>query len=158
MPPLFKVDNEKIVRRHIYAIALSMFFANHEDQYNHNDADKFINEKGYELFIEWINTHPERLKDMLVVSIPNIDNLHQRLGINDFSWIEEFSGVEGVFTQLMEEYENNIKNFDKLIKQFKKENDLSKAAICERKLYHYKKNNQCIRCTNLAYLFLLRTS
>ena len=140
LPPLFKVDNEKIVRRHIYAIALSMFFANHEDQYNHNDADKFINEKGYALFIEWINTHPERLKEMLVASIPDIDNLHQRLGINDFSWIAEFSGDEGVFTQLMEEYENNINNFDKLINQFKKENDLSKAAICERKKYHYKKN------------------
>lgn len=25
LPPLFKVDNEKIVRRHIYAVALSMF-------------------------------------------------------------------------------------------------------------------------------------
>lgn len=55
LPPLFKVDNEKIVRRHIYAVALSMFFAEHEDLYNHNDAEKFINQKGYELFIVWIN-------------------------------------------------------------------------------------------------------
>ncbi len=45
LPPLFKVDNEKIVRRHIYAVALSIYFADHEDQYNHNDADKFINLK-----------------------------------------------------------------------------------------------------------------
>ncbi|MCH5323867.1 MAG: DEAD/DEAH box helicase [Eubacterium sp.] len=140
LPPLFKVDNEKIVRRHVYAVALSMFFADHEDQYNHNDADKFINQKGYVDFIEWIKRYPDRLRDMLKRSIPDIDNLHQRLGLNDFSWIEEFSGDEGVFTQLIKEYESNIGNFEKLIKQFKKENDLTKAAICERKLQHYKKN------------------
>ncbi len=140
LPPLFKVDNEKIVRRHIYAVALSMYFANHEDQYNHNDADKFINEKGHLEFIEWINSHPQRLLDMLKASIPNLDNLHKRLGIDDFSWVEEFSGEEGVFSQLMREYENNIRNFEKLIKQFKKENDSSKAAICEKKLQRYRKN------------------
>lgn len=37
LPPLFKVDNEKIVRRHIYAISLSMFFADHPDLYDHNN-------------------------------------------------------------------------------------------------------------------------
>ena len=140
LPPLFKVDNEKIVRRHIYAVALSMYFADHEDQYNHNDADKFINQKGYEDFIGWLNSHPQRLMDMLKKSIPDLDHLHRRLGINDFSWIDEFSGEEGVFTQLIQEYENNIQNFEKLIKQFKKINDLTKAAMCERKLQHYKKN------------------
>lgn len=140
LPPLFKVDNEKIVRRHIYAVALSIYFADHEDQYNHNDADKFINQKGYEGFISWINEHPQRLFDMLKASIPDIDNLHKRIGIDDFSWIEEFSGAEGVFTQLIQEYESNIQSFEKLIKQFKRENDLAKAAMCERKLQHYKKN------------------
>lgn len=140
LPPLFKVDNEKIVRRHIYAVALSMYFADHEDQYNHNDADKFINQKGYEGFIGWINRHPQNLLRMLQASIPDLDNLHKRLGIDNFSWIEEFSGTEGVFTQLIQEYENNIQNFEKLIKQFKRENDLAKAAMCERKLQHYKKN------------------
>lgn len=140
LPPLFKVDNEKIVRRHIYAIALSMYFADHPEQYNHNDAEKFINDKGYEDFIEWINTQPDRLKDMLIRSIPNIDDFHNKLGINDFTWIDDFSGPEGVFTVLIREYENNIKEFDNIIKRFKKENDLDKAAKCERKLRNYTSN------------------
>lgn len=140
LPPLFKVDNEKIVRRHIYAVALSMFFADNESQYNHNDADNFINKKGYMNFIEWINNRPERLFNMLKISIPDINGLHKRLGIDDFSWIEEFSGREGAFTLLIQEYENNVNNFKKMIKQFQKENDLSKAASCEKKLQHYKKN------------------
>ena len=62
---------------------------------------------------------------MLKASIPDLDNLHKRLGNDDFSWIEEFSGPEGVFTQMIQDYENNIKNFEKLIKQFKRENDLA---------------------------------
>lgn len=140
LPPLFKVDNEKIVKRHIYAVALSMYFSDHSDQYNHNDANKFINEKGYQAFIKWINTRPNRLKNMLLRSIPDIDNLHDRLGINSFGWINGFSGDDGVFTVLIREYENNIKEFESLIRHFKKENDFDKAAKCERKLRNYMTN------------------
>lgn len=140
LPPLFKVDNEKIARRHIYAVALSMYFAQHEDQYNHNDAHKFINDKGYKGFIEWINSSPADLLQMLKRSIPNINEFHKRLGIDDFSWIEEFSGEEGVFTQLIQEYESNVQNFCKLIEQFKKDNDFQKANDCENKRRHYTTN------------------
>ena len=139
LPPLFKVDNEKIVRRHVYAVALSMFFSENEKLYNHNDAEKFINEKGYEQFLKWIKNKPEKLKEILKKSIPNIDNLHDRIGINDFSWIEMLCGEEGVFTQLITEYETNIDNFNKLIARFKKD-DLKEAARQEAKLYHYKSN------------------
>lgn len=140
LPPLFKVDNEKIVKRHIYAVALSMYFSDHSDQYNHNDAEKFINDKGYLNFIEWIKTKPNKLKNMLLKSIPDIDNLHNRLGINSFDWIDGLIGIDGIFTILIREYENNIKEFEKLIKNFKKTNDLEKAAKCERKLRNYKSN------------------
>lgn len=139
-PPLFKVDNEKIVRRHIYAVALSMFFADHPDMYDHNSAEKFLNNKGYLEFINWINTKPNRLKDMLKRSIPNIENLHNRMGIDDFSWIKNFSGEEGSFTFLIKEYENNIAEFEKLINKFKKNNEFENAAKCEKKLNIYKDN------------------
>lgn len=140
LPPLFKIDNEKIVRRHIYAVALSMFFSLHDEQYNHNNAEKFINEKGYEQFIGWLNTRPERLKDMLLKSIPDENNLHARIGLDDFGWIEDFSGKEGVFTQLIAEYESNVKNFRDIIAKFIKDKELEKAAKCERKLKIYQNN------------------
>lgn len=138
-PPLFKVDNEKIARRHIYAVSLSMFFAENEEQYNHNNADKFINQEGYKNFVEWINTHPQRLQIMLEKSIPNVDNLHARLGIPNFAWIDSFSGDEGAFTQLINEYNDNVLNFEKLIRRFKKA-DIHQADICQRKLDRYKQN------------------
>jgi len=140
LPPLFKVDNEKIVRRHIYAVALSMFFASNEYMYNHNDAEEFINKKGYQEFISWLNSHPERLKDMLKRSIPDINDLHQRVGINDFSWVDDFSGPDGVFTQLISEYERTVIEFDKQIRQAQKEGNLEGAASIKRKQDIFKRN------------------
>ncbi len=140
LPPLFKVDNEKIVKRHIYAVALSMFFSENPEMYNHNEAEKFINEKGYEVFYAWLRDRPKRLTEMLVASIPNIEDLHNRLGLLDFTWLNDFIGDEGVFTVLIREYENNIEEFESMIKKFKNKNDLDSASKCERKLRNYKKN------------------
>ncbi len=139
LPPLFKVDNEKIVRRHIYAISLSMFFADHPDLYDHNNSDKFINEKNYQLFIDWLKSKPNRLTDMLKRSIPDVNGLHNRLGLQTFQWLDSFIGEEGSFTLLLREYENNIKEFEESIKKYKKD-DLEKATRCERKLKNYKNN------------------
>lgn len=140
LPPLFKVDNEKIVRRHIYAVALSMFFAEHEDLYNHNNAEKFINQKGYELFIVWIQSHPDRLKTILKKSIPDIDDLHSRMGIDNFKWVDGFCGEEGVFTQLITEYESNVANFEKLIQKFRRDKKSADVVKCEGKLKNYRAN------------------
>lgn len=140
LPPLFKVDNEKIARRHIYAVSLSMFFADHEDQYNHNNAEIFINRKGYESFIEWIGTKPKRLASLLNDSIPDTNGLHARLGLENFTWLDEFIGESGVFTQLIKEYESNVENFTKIVAKFKREDDLDKAARCERKMKVYQQN------------------
>lgn len=140
MPPLFKVDNDKIVRRHIYAVALSMFFAMKPEFYNSNDAEKFINQKGYLEFYDWLDSKPDRLADMLKRSIPNVNDLHKRLGIEDFGWINAFKGEEGAFTLLIREYENNVKEFETLIKKLTKEHNLEKAARCERRMKQYMYN------------------
>lgn len=140
LPPLFKIDNEKIVRRHIYAVALSMFFANDPSQYNSNNADAFINLQGYKKFIAWIESKPKELKEMLVKSIPNDSNLHQRVGINDFSWIDSFSGKKGTFTSLINNYEKNVEEFIKAIAEHTQANDLIYAGVLQTRLSIYKNN------------------
>lgn len=141
LPPLFKVDNEKIVRRHVYDVALGMYFKLQPKQYNGNNAEKFINEKGYIDFENWLRNKPDRLRDLLKRSIPDIDGLHQRIGLEEFSWLDDFIGENGVFTQLLNEYEGNVDNFNKLITYYKKKNELNQADICNRRLEIYKKNN-----------------
>lgn len=103
--PLFKLDNEKIGRRHVYAIALSMFFSKHEEIYNLNNADRFLNEGGYKEFLAWLDKKPAELKRMLEKSITDVNNFQSRLGINNYSWLEDFSGENGIFTKLVSSYE-----------------------------------------------------
>lgn len=64
-PPNFTLDNEKILRRHIYAIALSTYLKLHPEQYDGNKATKFINEKGYVDFIEWLRSEPTELSTLV---------------------------------------------------------------------------------------------
>lgn len=140
LPPIFKLDNEKIVKRHIYDVAFSLYFAINPDQYNSNDASKFINEKGYLDFINFANEKSDNLKSLLKESIPNIDNLHDRLGLNDFSWLNDFIGENGTFTVLLREYENNVNEFDKIIKKLKHDNDFKKLELVSRKKSIYTSN------------------
>lgn len=77
---------------------------------------------------------------MLLRSIPDINNLHDRMGIEDFGWLKDFIGSEGTFTALIREYEGNLVQFDKIIKQYDKEKMRDLAAKCERKKYFYMKN------------------
>ncbi len=76
---------------------------------------------------------------MLKRSIPDANELHNRLGLQTFKWLDSFIGEEGSFTLLLREYENNIKEFEESIKKYKKD-DLEKATRCERKLKNYKNN------------------
>lgn len=68
-PPQFKLDNEKIIRRHIYAVALSLYLRQNEHLYDGNNAKAFINDRGYEGFLDWLNSHPNELKTELQNSI-----------------------------------------------------------------------------------------
>ena len=66
-PPNFILENEKILKRHVYAMALSMFFRDNPEFYAANNAKAFINDKGYLVFIEWLKSHPEEL--LLLIKI-----------------------------------------------------------------------------------------
>lgn len=46
--PLFSISNEKVILRHVFAVALSDFFALNSDVHNSNNADVLVNQNGYE--------------------------------------------------------------------------------------------------------------
>ncbi len=139
-PPQFKLENEKIIRRHIYAVAIGLFLKNNENQYNHNNAGKFINEKGYELFLNWINSKPDELRELLKRSIP--PRLWDMTGIelNSFGWLEGFCGEHGRFTSLIKEYEKNVEYLEKEYRKSTKAANANDITLFDRKLRRYKNN------------------
>lgn len=68
-PPSSTLENDKILKRHIYAIAISLYLRLHPDLYSANDAKAFINEKGYQGFFEWLHSEPQELTELLKNSI-----------------------------------------------------------------------------------------
>lgn len=140
-PPMFKLENEKIIKRHIYAVALSLYFKLNPELYKGNNAKAFINDKGYEDFLRWLNSQPNELKDLLKSSIPS--DLWELAGIEieSFGWLNDFSGEQGRFTLLIQEFESNIKYLQKELDKALKSKDTTTATAFEQKLARYQKND-----------------
>lgn len=135
--PLFSIENEKVIARHIYAVALSSFFAAYEDVYDGNNADVFLNFDGYEKFVKYLSDKPHELKSILEKSIPQ--NLHNRMGINDFSWVNNLLGVDGVLSIAVEEFRKTVDYYEKEYKKLLA-TDIQTAARYERKLKNFRKS------------------
>ncbi len=89
-PPNFTLDNEKILKRHIYAVALSLYLRMNPDLYQEIMQKHLLNDKGYQGFIEWLNSEPQELFNLLRNSIPVTNWQLKERYINSFDWLEEF--------------------------------------------------------------------
>ena len=95
--PIINLENYDLVRRHIYALALSEYL-----RLKNLPGDKVISffgltDEGYVPsidFIEWLRTRPDSVKlNIEKLGLPN--NTLTRLGINDWSWVELLSTADG---------------------------------------------------------------
>ena len=140
-PPNFTLDNEKILKRHIYAIALSSFLRINSELYNSNNAKVFINEKGYEEFVNWLKSEPKELADLLKYSISGTNLKLKEKYINSYEWLEDFCGEQGIFSKVINEFEQNVDYLEKELKKAKKEGEGKTITLFERKLERYRKND-----------------
>jgi len=139
-PPSFNLDNEKILKRHIYAVALSLYLKINPDLYSGNNAKEFINEKGYQDFIDWLKSEPKKLTDLLKKSISITNQKLKETYINSYNWLEDFCGVQGTFTRIIIEFEQNVEYLKKEYEKSMRARDEKSASVFNRKLERYKKN------------------
>ena len=140
IPPNFNLDNEKILKRHIYAIALSSFLKIKPEMYFGNDAKAFINNKGYIDFINWLKSEPNELTDLLKNSISGINQQLKDKYLNSYNWLDDFCGEKGSLSKIINEFEQNVEYLEKEFKRAKKEGDGKTITLFERKLERYQKN------------------
>lgn len=141
MPPNFNINNEKILKRHVYAIALGLYLKENPELYSGNKADKFINDKGYEGFVSWLKSGPVALTDLLKKSIRNISPLLEDKYLNSYLWINDLCGETGQLTKIINEFEQNVKFLQKEINRAKKEDELRVASMLQGRLERYQKND-----------------
>lgn len=154
--PLFSISNEKIVLRHVFAIALSDFFMNDPDVYNRNDADLLLNGNGYERLKDYLNSRPARLKDILERSIP-VD-IHSAVGIDNWSWLEKLIGNDGVLNVSVQDFRSTVSWYEKEFERLKKIDDIQGAARCERRLKDYRRSKDDGTIQNKLIEFLVRSN
>jgi len=105
-PPVFRLENGKIVRRHIHAEALGAFFrANPEIFRDRLDAVFDPQEQVPETIRAFLQSHPQELLARLKRIVP--DQLHSALGLDSWSWLDEES-EDGSFFARLERAENDV--------------------------------------------------
>lgn len=140
-PPNFTLENEKILKRHVYAVAISLYLRLNPALYSGNNAKEFINNKGYHGFIEWLNAKPQELTDLLKKSISSTNQKLKDKYIIGYDWLEEFCGEQGIFKKIINEFETNVEYLEKELKKAKKVGEGKTITLFERKLERYQKND-----------------
>lgn len=133
-PPTFKIDNEKICIRHVYASAFSFFWRAYPKYFKTAQEmmeDGDYGENGYAVFKRYLESKPDDLKAYLINSVPA--SLIELYKVEDFGWIK----------WLFDEPDVNYPNFKRVYKLYTDEIN----ALLEDKLNAEKadKNSDYIR-------------
>lgn len=128
-PPHFELKNEKIVRRHIYATALTEFWRGHQEMSEDVESFFFRGEKsGTELFMEYLESKPDNLYNALKRIVPK--DLHQKLELGTWGWISGlFDKEEGVLLKAEEEVKSDVESLEEFQRQLISKNKPSDYII-----------------------------
>lgn len=108
-PPKFKITNEKIGIRHLYASAMGMFWRKHPEYFK--TIQEFVDvetdgKTGFEIFKEYLYSHPKDLKEYLMSFLPKA--LSDVYDVETFGWVDALVGDEGKMTVAIEKYKSDI--------------------------------------------------
>ncbi len=87
-PPYFEVQNEKIVKRHLFATAIAAFWRKYPDSFS--NVEGFFFSENLDVpaaFHEFLNEHPEELGDALRRIVPA--GLHEAVDLEGWGFIED---------------------------------------------------------------------
>jgi len=104
-PPKFKVENEKIIKRHIFASALSFFWKHEEPKYFKYVEDFFLDE-GFTRFVSYLSSEPLDL--MLFID----DFVPKGVFKNNKEWINDLIGESGVLIKAKEDFFSDINSLE----------------------------------------------
>ncbi len=105
-PPAFRIDNERIVRRHVYATALGAFFQKEPRAFGKGRISDLLGDtEGSPEYVtalgDFFRERPPALHEALQRIVPF--ELHGPLGINDWAWATDF--LEGTHFSLKTAFE-----------------------------------------------------
>ena len=131
--PMFRLENEKIIRRHMNAVALSAFLKEHSEVYDGDNQSELLNGGGYDKFKEFLAAEPPYLKRLLKDSIPSGD-----YGIEDWTWTKHLVGADGILEIAVQEFNETVRFLEQELERLHREGNDEAAAAAVRKLRSFR--------------------
>ena len=127
-PPSFNVNNKKILLRHIFASAFSVFWKNYPECYT-KTIGEFWELAGFDKLKVYLENKPDELKDYLKIVIQDKETL-KYFDIENFGWVKvlynDDSNNPGVFDVARCKYLEKMNELDKARKDVL--NEVSKKS------------------------------
>lgn len=141
--PVFRLENEKIVRRHIFAVVLSYFLKENPDVYDGDNRAVFLLEGGYEKLKDMLEEPPEEMMQLLRASIPA--ELHERMGLLDGSWLQYFIGEDGTLELACRSFRNDLETMEKQERMYHRNHDSQEEAKIQKQIRFFRagKEDHC---------------
>ncbi len=112
-PPHFVIENEKIIKRHVFAVSLGEFFLNNPEFYD--KVETFFDNDGINAFIEYLEKKPKELDFLIKKFVPT--SIYNRV-YKDFVWLEKYVlDNESYLRVIDDEYKAEISDIVDAIEQ-----------------------------------------
>ncbi|HHW17876.1 MAG TPA: DEAD/DEAH box helicase [Firmicutes bacterium] len=120
-PPHFKMANEKVIRRHVYAMALAYLWKTNRSIYGRGEVkDFFTGRAGIREMTAMLAQRPEELLSALIRTVP--EDLHGKLGIKDWEWVRGLLDDEiGVLVRAGDEFEHDTQVLQEILASLQKQ-------------------------------------
>ncbi|MDH7578885.1 MAG: DEAD/DEAH box helicase [Bacillota bacterium] len=121
--PYFKIENEKIVRRHVYATALSAFWRCEEHHELFGKVENFFfkgERTGPDLFAAYLDSRPDGLLRSLKRFVPA--SLEKSLDLDGWDWVAGlFDPKDGLLRKAEEEVRSDVEQLEEVRQKLFKE-------------------------------------
>lgn len=112
--PYFKIANEKVARRHLYAVVLAAFWKRHARYFGNVEEFFLADPPGPELLQAFIEQKPAYIKESLNRIIP--PELYEQLQIDNWGWVDGLLGDEkGVLARAYQEIKEDIEQLQQVM-------------------------------------------
>lgn len=134
-PPVLTVTNDKIVLRHVVAVALAAFFQEHPDRFENNvqglmgtmSAPTAVQDIG-----RFLRDHQTTLESRLTTIVP--DSLKEKVGLSDGTWIDKVAGADTALDRAQAEVSDDYRKVEDLQRDYVTRKDFKSAEWTQRRL------------------------
>jgi len=129
-PPYIGISNDKIVRRHIYAVVIALFWRLNRQYYGR--VKEFFNEEDSATLklADFLRDRPKLLELALYRIVPK--DMWDKMRLQDWGWVKELLGVNGVLSRSEAELVNDLTQLRALESEYKDAGNYRRALVMQR--------------------------